>query len=823
MLRSSFKFTGLRDTHRGGGFRHLTGWYKTAVINTVLLASVSLLFIAVLVASSVQVGGFMKAIIIYTGSCNAGSATRVSQVLHLLINAFSTAVLGSSNYFMQVLNAPTRDEIDVNHKIGIHLDIGVLSWRNVFRVSRFKTGAWAILLLTSISIHFVFNSTVFEIEYRAANYNLTIASQGFVEGAHYFLPGASLAYGNTPTPYMERWDPMQPDNSSDLFSRVSKASQDGAGWTKLSNEDCVKQYVQGSGLQQYGDVILVVRGPTDGWRPDQTWDLTPEVTEEWGQYIPFDRLNSLWFSANCSMTAHGQFAHGLVTLHSCWRTLGANQDIDGHLTVTPNEWSIDFLANHVRTDAFVGSYSNGQVVYGWPFAPQQAWDINIRPGQDHLDVGYCLAERLEGQCGVGFSNLLFLIVTLCVLAKTVMCVAVIVVLRNQRSLVTIGDAVESFISRPDPHTQGLGLLTDRALQSKRSEIPIGPVSWSSVSARGFAAIPWKSCALNHFVLGFVFVLGIVALAVTSMISGITAFNGIDNSSVDSNPVVLQPASFFGVLLEANVAQFLLSLWYLAYNTLWTRWQMAKEWDAFSLTYQPLRVTFPRGKQVSTSWLQLPIKYGIPIMLASTILHWLMSNAFYVFVGQGEYYTNGSKYGYFSGFGSGLYELTADEGFYDSYLPDNSVIGLRYSTSALLLVLSIALLLMITLVAITSQKFKGVMPLVGSNSGAISSACHVSSQTKVAPKLYASEKPPKIMSFDPDLRRGHESGGQENFMNDHFHRVPQCLLTWGIVRMPSEWYDTEVSHEEEYRMEHLSFGTELDHVQLPSSGLCYLFR
>ncbi|KAI0967660.1 hypothetical protein F4678DRAFT_445125 [Xylaria arbuscula] len=307
----------IRHAYQSHSFRCVTGWHRTAMINTFLLASITAFFIAVLVASSFPADGLRKAIKIYTGDCNGGSATRVSQTLHFLTNALSTAILGSSNCFMQVLNAPTRDEIDACHKDGFHLDIGVPSLRNVFHVSRFKSGAWVVLLITSISIHFIFNSAVFDIEYRGAFYNLTIASEDFTNGAPYFLPGAS--------PFSNERDIATSDDiwylySSDLSmsSAVSKVSQHGAEWTKLKKADCVKQYVQGHGLQQYGDVIIVVQSPAGGWNRSETWNATIEVIDRWAQYTPRNQHNSLWFSANCSMTANIQYYGGLATTHSCW-------------------------------------------------------------------------------------------------------------------------------------------------------------------------------------------------------------------------------------------------------------------------------------------------------------------------------------------------------------------------------------------------------------------------------------------------------------------------------------------------------------------------
>ncbi len=51
--------------------------------------------------------------------------------LHLVINALSTLLLSASNYCMQCLSSPTREEINNAHAQSIWLDIGVPSVRHL--------------------------------------------------------------------------------------------------------------------------------------------------------------------------------------------------------------------------------------------------------------------------------------------------------------------------------------------------------------------------------------------------------------------------------------------------------------------------------------------------------------------------------------------------------------------------------------------------------------------------------------------------------------------------------------------------------------------
>ena len=74
--------------------------------------------------------------------------------------------------------------------------------------------------------------------------------------------------------------------------------------------------------------------------------------------------------------------------------------------------------------------------------------------------------------------------------------------------------------------------------------------------------------------------------------------------------------------------------YLAYSSIITKFAVAKEWSLFSVDYQPLRVTDPFGDQISSYFLGLPYKYGVPLIMVSTLLHWVTSKTIYVVIFEG---------------------------------------------------------------------------------------------------------------------------------------------------------------------------------------------
>lgn len=72
---------------------------------------------------------------------------------HLVINILSTLLLGSSNYVIQCLSAPTRSAVDRAHAKGIWLDVGISSLRNVKYMSSGKLVLWFLLVASSWPLH----------------------------------------------------------------------------------------------------------------------------------------------------------------------------------------------------------------------------------------------------------------------------------------------------------------------------------------------------------------------------------------------------------------------------------------------------------------------------------------------------------------------------------------------------------------------------------------------------------------------------------------------------------------------------------------------
>jgi hypothetical protein len=89
--------------------------------------------------------------VFYEGNCNLTKRWNVG--LHFMINILSTGILAASNYCMQSLVAPTREEVDACHAQGKWLDIGTASIRNLFSIEKRRIILWLALMITATPFH----------------------------------------------------------------------------------------------------------------------------------------------------------------------------------------------------------------------------------------------------------------------------------------------------------------------------------------------------------------------------------------------------------------------------------------------------------------------------------------------------------------------------------------------------------------------------------------------------------------------------------------------------------------------------------------------
>ena len=204
-----------------------------------------------------------------------------------------------------------------------------------------------------------------------------------------------------------------------------------------------------------------------------------------------------------------------------------------------------------------------------------------------------------------------------ILANATKATVMILTWRKLRTptLVTIGDAVTSFLDNPDQTTAGICLAAKiNIVKSKGPWKRQGATRWISVRHFWFRAASIKRWLTCNILCWFFIILGIVLLR--EAMAGVGIYDlrilwGLGFGQVNTKAIVtIAPSGLIAKVLFANLPQGILSFLYLTYNGLYSCMLGAHEWSLFAAQRRGLRVTSPVGKQRSTYYLQLPYWYAV---------------------------------------------------------------------------------------------------------------------------------------------------------------------------------------------------------------------
>lgn len=336
-----------------------------------------------------------------------------------------------------------------------------------------------------------------------------------------------------------------------------------------------------------------------------------------------------------------------------------------------------------------------------------------------FEVDYCLSEKVESQCHLHFSLFLMAGVLGFNILK-VIGISYVAFRLGEAPLVTVGDAVESFIRYPDRTSEGMCLASHAsAVASTKLGYTATSMRFEPIRHRFYEAATWRQWS-------FLLTLFAIAGAGTSvcLALGIDNFKGdktIENAWVIGLGTVKPQNLVMGwnlpgygntsiivSTLIANTPQALFSFLYVCYNSLFTIMFLSRELMSFSVTTgrgrKYLRVSDAKGEQKCTYFLNLPYKYGIPLLIGSGLLHWLVSHSIFL---------------------SNITIIPRD-----GEVPmQDEITTIAYSPLAMLFLLLLGLLLLLFLLGISLRKLPFGMPLIGSNSLALSAACHIPGYTQ----------------------------------------------------------------------------------------------
>ena len=346
----------------------------------------------------------------------------------------------------------------------------------------------------------------------------------------------------------------------------------------------------------------------------------------------------------------------------------------------------------------------------WPNTGATQYSMNIT-------VESCLSEKTKESCKL-FINIPICVIVISCNAIKLTCMFFAAQENRDEVLITIGDAVASFLKRPDATTANdcmapmstmrlwgpqdyvwKSLRLNRAWQPpRRLPPPLRPEKPPNRQRRWINASNPCICAMGYIIT----FITIIALAILIFHNDNTINQGIHVGLGEISSATLLTGlnhSFTPNILLVNTIQLVVTSLYFLYNDTLTRMLLAAEYNSYALERKPLRVSFPNGKQRSTFYLTIPYRYSAPLLVTFTIVHWLVSEGFY-------------------------FVQVLPHSIWNREVPDRVLNTCGYSPKALLGAVGIMVLMAVMIFGLSYRRFKEPrMPLAMNCSATISAACH----------------------------------------------------------------------------------------------------
>ena len=134
------------------------GWRVPILYGTILTFVVLLINAGILIGAAAAKKSSSivtaDALVLYAGSCQ--TSERLSIAVHLFINIFSTMIFMTSTACIQVILAPSREDVDECHMKGHWLHLGVINYRNFFRIPQKRGWLAGLLVVSSLLLHLLY-------------------------------------------------------------------------------------------------------------------------------------------------------------------------------------------------------------------------------------------------------------------------------------------------------------------------------------------------------------------------------------------------------------------------------------------------------------------------------------------------------------------------------------------------------------------------------------------------------------------------------------------------------------------------------------------
>ncbi|TKW51309.1 hypothetical protein CTA1_13012 [Colletotrichum tanaceti] len=633
---------------------------QLGVIGLILITNLGLTIFAVASYGSEKGVG-----LIYHGDCS--TVKRLDQWIHLLINLLGTGMLSASNYCMQLQAAPTRENVDAAHKAGKWLDIGIPSLRNLRYLSNWRRASWALLAISSIPIHLIYNSAVFK-SLSSHNYTVAVVKDSFVRNSSWSL---STAEANRAGDW--GWDDTRVNPPNLDYEEILRGMQrDAQTYREMNISACFALY--DDYWKPQGNVLVFVKNETLQTPPEDSLLMYVSIvprSDNWGK--------NMWALGNGTGRFVAQSPLGDVTK---W-FLGPQQyEVDRCLVQPPESMRTRCRFEYSPPIMFticVMNFLKASIMLC-------IWVLRKWQNREQKD-------------------------------------------KANQVLHTLGDAIASFTREPCEHTRDLGLgtkydfLTTREWKNRLVRSPPAVLAEETHEARTYKieVKHWRSAAsLKRWVILLAMCLLVLLVAAVLLVISFTSLRhrrfgvGIPElwrlgfgaltpfTYLVINLPRRDPGGLIANVLLANLPQLVLSVLYILYNTMLSTFLVQRE---FGRMHDPerrkaLRVSEPVGIQRSSYFISLPLRYGIPLYASSGLMHWLISQSLFL----------------------ARIRAVSAEGADDEA---NSFSTCGYSPIATFTTILAGLVMVCVILAIGFvRRYDGKMRMVSTNSLAISASCHV---------------------------------------------------------------------------------------------------
>lgn len=420
------------------GLRISRTWQTKAVQFQALSYGICLAMIICFTMSSTG-SGAIGTTELFSGQCS--HAVNINRVLQAILAFLAIAISVSFDFFMRIASSPTADDLQEAHTQGLSLDIAVHSFRNVRRISPWRTCGWITLILLAVPVQLFSHSIAF-ISFGMTGYSRFVVSEAFTTGQPFAYPGVALLGSNLNKTSRSQFDEILP-----IFESAPST------WDRLESSDCKRIYSQDiEGLQSHRNLLVVIEnGPeadAKGWIPAQVWNDTKSSTlgENFSTAHDSELENSLWsFATYCEVNRDDAFLNGGYT--ACM----SSYDGSGQSDLSTQ----DFFTQ----DPWGAAASRDTSSAPWFSSPYNVSDI--RTAFQTPQVKYCLSEPYSTTCKVYASNFFLLITTLCILLGCTGSTLIARLCWHKETCQSLGDALRVF------------LKDGGAFAQKTSSIPAG--------------------------------------------------------------------------------------------------------------------------------------------------------------------------------------------------------------------------------------------------------------------------------------------------------------------------------------------------------------